>query len=98
LEYEEMIATKGCLMIAVFIAVFVGIIAIANLNCFFFVEQNQWLKSPDVHYDWWHFIFFWDNAYSWLWFNNRSGWFIITVVWALILAVVVEIFVGGSLR
>lgn len=71
--------------------IFVTVILVAYIGCFVYIETSQWLKSPDVHYDWWHFLFCWDVAYTWLWYTNFQGWLMITVVYAAILSLFVFI-------
>ena len=57
------------------------------------VRGNQWLTNPDVYYEWWEFLFFWDNASAWLWATNFASWLILeivlSVVWGFIVALII---------
>jgi len=71
-----------------------AIVALCWFACWQNVLQNQWLTQPFVHYEWWQFIFAWNQAWAWLWFVNFPLWLTVVGVVALIIGFIIALFLS----
>jgi hypothetical protein len=74
------------------------IFGLMNLACYIWVENQQWLKNPDVRYDWWQFLLFWDNAFAWLFYANYLVWVWVAVTYSTIIGFLFAIGLMGEKR
>lgn len=72
------------------------IVLLTHLAEWQYVLANQWIKLPNTHYEWWEFIFAWDQAWAWLWYVNFPLWFFFIACVALAIGFIVSLLIVGE--
>lgn len=72
------------------------IIGLAHFAEWQYVLANQWIKLPATHYEWWEFIFAWDQAWAWLWYVNFPLWLLPVSIVALVIGCLVSVLILGE--
>jgi len=84
---------NAAILIIIYIAIIGIIVGSAWFGCWQYVLQHQWITLPTTHYEWWQFIFAWDQAWPWLWYVNFPLWFINTFTFAVIISAIISLII-----